>query len=222
MKTLVIVRHGAFSHKKQGVLDVDHPLNHQGRHEVADAAGRFAALQIAPDLVLSSPARRARETTEIFQKKLKLPKERLQIEPEIYEAEMREILLVVHRLDDSCDTVMLIGHNPGMSSLLHHLVDSLVEKMPSSSFAVLELDVNSWRQVSFTTSKQMHYHAPEVKDLHSSWWRRFTFWRRQEVHKVELFVVFIVGLIVILGVVALIVSSSTDSAGVPQQGSMGR
>jgi len=222
MKTLIIVRHGAFSHDKPGVLDAAHSLNHRGRHDVAAAAERFAALQITPDLVLTSPARRARETTEIFQKKMKLPEDRLQPEAEIYEAEKREVLRIVHRQDDSNDIIMIVGHNPGMTSLLHHLVDGEVEKMPSSSFAVVELDVNSWRQVSFKKATLKHFSAPEVKEPHHSWWWRFTFWRRQRMQKVELFVVFLIGLLLILGIIALIVSSSTDSAGMPQQGSMGR
>ena len=215
MKTLIIVRHGAFSHKKLGVLDEDHPLNRQGRHEVADAADRFAALQLTPDLVLSSSACRAHETAEIFQKKLKLPKERLQIEEEIYEAEKRDVLRIIHRQDDSNEVIMLVGHNPGMTALLHHLVASDVPKMLSSSFAVVELDVNNWRQISFKNSRLVRYSTPEVKELRRSLWWRFAFWRRQRMQKVELFVVFLVGLLLILGVIALIVNFSTDSAGMP-------
>ncbi len=222
MKTLIIVRHGAFSHKKPGVQDADRPLNRRGRHEAADAADRFAELQITPDIILSSSARRARETTEIFQKKLKLPAEHIRVEREIYEAEKREVFRIVHRLRDSYETVMLVGHNPGMTSLLHHLVDSDVEKMPSSSFAVVELDVDSWQHVSFRTAKQIHYYAPEIKLPHHGWWHRFTFWRRQREQKVELFVVFLIGLLLILGIIALIVTFSFDPAGIPQQGSMGR
>ena len=186
------------------------------------AAGHFAALNLTPDLVLTSPARRARQTTEIYQKRLKIPPQNLQVEQGVFEAEKAEILRIVHRLDDDRDVVMLVGHNPGMTSLLHHLVDSDVEKMPASSFAVVELAVDSWSQVSFKTSKLIHYYAPEVKGPSLGWWRRFTFWRRQRAQKVELFIVFLIGLVLILGVIALIVSSSTDPEGMPSQGSMSR
>ena len=224
MKTLVIVRHGAFSHSNPAVLDVDRPLNLRGRHEAVEAAGRFAALGIQPELILSSPARRVIETTGIWNKKLKLPAERLQVEPEIYEAERAEILRIVHRQDDSNDIVMVVGHNPVMTSLLHHLVDSNIAKMPSSSFAVVELAVNSWRQVSFKTASLTHYSAPAVKDPHEQqgWLWHLIFWSRQKVQKIELFLVFLVGLLVILGLITMLVRSSTDSSAMPVQGSMGR
>jgi len=222
MKTLIIVRHGAFSHDDPMVPDRGHPLSLRGRREAAEAAEQFAALAITPDLVLSSPARRAVETTDIFAKKLGLSKERLRAEEEIFEAEKREILRIVHRQSEDCDTVMVVGHNPGMISLLNHLVDDDITKMTSSSFAVLETDADRWNQISFRNSRLVHYWTPKVKGPNHGWWWRFTFWRRQKVQKIELFVVFLIGLLLILGVIALIVTSSTDSAGMPQQGSMGR
>lgn len=222
MKTLVIVRHGAFSHDNPALLDADRPLNSSGRHDVAVAANRFAALQITPDLVLTSPACRARETAEIWEKRLHLSDETLQVEPEIYEAEKSEILRIVHRQDDSKDVVVLIGHNPGMISLLHHLADSDVTGMRPSSYAVIELDVDCWRQVSFKNASLTHFSAPAVKAPNHGWWHRFTFWRRQKVQKVELFVIFLVGLFLILGIVALVVKSSTDASAMPAHGSMGQ
>ncbi len=223
MKTLVIVRHGTCNRNKPGEPDAAHPLDHRGRHQVAEAVDHFMGLGIEPDLVLTSPAKRACETTGIFQKKMKLPSEHLRTGPDIYEAEKREILRIVHQQNDACNIIMLVGHNPGMVSLLHHLVDEKgAERLPTAAFAVVELDVESWHHVSFKTSKLLHYWTPRVKEPHDNWWRRFTFWRRQRMQKVELFVIFLVGLLLILGVIALVVSSSTDSAGMPQQGSMGR
>lgn len=219
MKTLIIVRHGAFSHDSPTVPDIGHPLNRRGRREAAEAAERFAELNIMPDLILTSPACRAEQTTKIYEKRLKLPPKNLRVERQIFEAEKAEILRIVHRLNDARDVVMLVGHNPGMTDLLHHLVDSDIEKMPSSSFAVVELAVDSWLQVSFKHSKLIHYYAPEVKEVRLGWWRRFTFWRRQREQKVELFVVFLIGLLLILGIIALIVTNSIDPAGVPLQGS---
>jgi len=222
MKTLVIVRHGAFDHSNPQIADVDHPLNHHGRHQISETADRFVSLSIRPDLLISSPAKRAIETAEIYAKKIGVSSESIRIEEDIFEAERAEILQVVHALDDATQTVVLFGHHPAVTKLLHHLADSEIEKMPLGSFVVLELSAENWRTVSFKKGRLVEYVEPKEKEKHYGWWWRFTFWRRQRMQKVELFVVFLVGLLLILGVIALIVSSSTDSAGIPQQGSMGR
>jgi phosphohistidine phosphatase len=222
MKTLIIVRHGAFSHSDSQIADVDHPLNRHGHYQVDRMAARLSELQLKPDLLVSSSARRAVETAEAYAKKFEIPLDAIQIEEEIFEAERADILRVVQALDDAVNTVVLFGHHPGVTKLLHHLTDGGVEKMPLGSFAVVEFSVESWRTVSFKKGRLVEYVEPKEKEKHYGLWWRFTFWRRQRMQKVELFFVFIIGLLVILGVIALIVSSSTDSAGMPQQGSMGR
>ncbi len=222
MKTLVIVRHGAFNHSNPQIADIDRPLNHHGHHQISQTADRFVSLSIHPDLLISSPAKRAIETAEMYAKKLGVSSESIRIEEDIFEAERAEILRVVHAFDDAAQTVVLFGHHSAVTKLLHHLVDSEIEKMPLGSFVVLELSAENWHAVSFKKGRLVEYDEPREKEFHHGWWWRFTFWRRQRMQKVELFVVFLVGLLLILGVIALIVSSSTDSAGIPQQGSMGR
>jgi len=222
MKTLVIVRHGAFDHSNPQIADVDRPLNREGRCQIEEVAKQFSALNLSPDLLVSSPAKRAVETAEIYENPLNISSEAIRIEENIFEAERAEILRVVQSFDDDAQTVILFGHHPGVTKLLHHLVDSEIEKMSLASCAVLELSAESWRAVSFKKGTLVEYIEPREKEKHCGLWWRFTLWRRQRMQKVELFVVFLVGLLLILGVIALIVSSSTDSAGLPQQGSMGR
>ena len=221
MKTLVIVRHGAFDHSDPKIADVDRPLNHHGRHQVGRMSARLSTLQIKPDLLVSSSARRTVETAEVYAKRFEIPSDAIRIEEDIFEAERSEILRVVQAVPDSAQVVVLVGHHPGVTELLHHLTDGGVEKMSLASCAILEFSVERWRAVSFKKGKLVEYIEPKEKEKHYGLWWRFTFWRRQRMQKVELFVVFLIGLLLILGVVALIVSSSTDSAGIPQQGSMG-
>jgi len=222
MKTLVIVRHGAFSHSDPQIADADRPLNHHGHHQVDRMAARLSTLQIKPDLWVSSSAKRAVETAEAYAKRFEIPPNAIRIEDDVFEAERSEILRVVQALPDSAQVAVLVGHHPGVTKLLHHLTDGGVEKMSLGSFAVLELSATSWQSVSFKKGRMIEYAELQEKELHHGLWWRFTFWRRQRMQKVELFIVFLVGLLLILGVIALIVGSSTDSAGLPQQGSMGR
>ena len=66
MKTLFLLRHAKSSWNDQNLQDFDRPLNARGR-KAAELIGTFIKKQkVSPDLVISSPAVRARETIEII------------------------------------------------------------------------------------------------------------------------------------------------------------
>ncbi len=210
MKTLILVRHGEFVRGDPFVPNIGCPLARDGKREVGEAAVRFAGLGIQPDLILSSPARRAGETAEIFSKKLGIPPKNIQVDKELFEAEKREILRVVHQLDDSLDTVMLVGHNPAVSELLHHLVSTDVYNLKLAACAVLELSVDRWLDANFGKAELANFDEPVIKPPEIGWRDRFDHWRREHTQKIELFFVFLIGLLVILGVVALVIQFNAD------------
>src|SRR5210317_145662 len=113
MKQLILVRHAEYTHRNPMETDLEHPLIRTGRRHAAQVAEELLNQGILPDLILTSPAKRAVETAQIFVKKLGLPEDCLTIEKSIYEAERADMLHLVHQLDDSLQSVLIIGHNPG-------------------------------------------------------------------------------------------------------------
>src|SRR5512132_4074361 len=112
MKTLLLLRHAKYSWNDAGLQDFDGPLNGRGR-KAAETIGRFIRKQrVAPDLLLSSPALRARETIETIMKTAKLQSE-LRFDQRIYEAGPLRLLEVVSQIEEDRSTVLLVGHNPG-------------------------------------------------------------------------------------------------------------
>jgi len=206
MKHLIIVRHGIASRDNVALQDSERPLTPQGRRETAAAAADFKALGHAGCAIVTSPALRARETADIWQKELAIPAENLRVEPTIYEAEISDLLSVIRQLENTADAVMLFGHNPGVTALIHYLVGRGVEQMTPSSFAVIAMDIQHWSQLSLRTSELAHYYSPPADAKFNSLWQRFVLWRRQRVQKVELFVAFLIGLILILGAVAVMIA----------------
>lgn len=215
MKTLILVRHGEFVRGDPFTPNIGCPLTKDGRHGIAEAAERFAGLSIKPDLILSSPARRTGETAEVFAKKTGNSPKLIRIEKELFEAEKREILRVVHGLDDSLGTVMIVGHNPALSDLLHHLVSTDVYNLKLAACAVLELSVDRWRDAVFGKAELANFDEPPVQVHQITWRDRLMHWRRQRIQKIELFFVFLVGTLVILGVAALIMQFTSDPGGIP-------
>ena len=119
-RTLVLVRHSKASH--DAPTDIERPLTPKGR-EMADAlARRLSGRLDAVDLLLVSPAARARQTADPMQRRLN-PGE-IRIEPEIYHNGALRILRLLTGLPEAVATVVLVGHEPTISIMGHVLHDA--------------------------------------------------------------------------------------------------
>lgn len=219
MKKLIIVRHGDFVKGNPFVPDIGCPLSREGKHQVAAAAARFAELGVQPDQILISPSRRTGESAEIFGRKLGISKKNIRVKKEMFEAEKPEIVRIVHRLDDSLNTVMLVGHDPAMSALLHHLVTTDVYNLKAASYAVLEINADRWMETAFGKVTLAHLDVPEVKEHIYGWRDRLAYWYRENNRKIELLVIFLISLLLVLGVTALSIHLVVNHAGSAPQSS---
>ena len=132
--TLVVLRH-AKSAYPPGVDDVDRPLADRGRRD-APAAGRWLRANApAIDLTVCSPATRARQTWQLVTKELAGEPES-RVDDRIYSADAGSLLEVVHELPESVATVLLVGHDPAVTDLVHTLTGSGFE-FKTSSVAVV-------------------------------------------------------------------------------------
>ncbi len=128
------------------MADFDRPLNGRGR-KAADVIGRFIKREsIKPDLVLSSPAVRARETIEIVLKAAKL-EPKVRFDEQIYGAGPGELLKVISQVESGVGTVLLVGHNPGMEQLLQSITGR-VERMPTATLAKIDCRIDHWGDIA--------------------------------------------------------------------------
>lgn len=142
-RRLIVLRH-AKSDWSSGVADHDRPLAARGRRE-AELAGRWLRENAADiDLVVCSSATRAQQTWKRVAKQLN-PAPRLRVEDRVYEASERELMAIVKKLPDSAQTVLLIGHNPGLEELVAEL-GGIGFAMKTSSIAVLSSRA-AWTEV---------------------------------------------------------------------------
>lgn len=145
MKTLLLLRHAKSSWQDADLQDFDRPLNERGQR-AAEMIGRFIRNKhVAPDLLLSSPAIRARETIEIVIETAKLSSE-LRYDERIYEASPLRLLEVVSQIEEERKIVVLVGHNPGMEELLKLLTDR-VEHMATGTLAKIDFKAARWDDV---------------------------------------------------------------------------
>ena len=145
MKTLYLLRHAKSSWKDPGQQDFDRPLDGRGR-EAAPLVGRLIRRRkLRVDLLLSSPAERARQTAALVKESAGLSAGLLYDE-RIYEADAARLLEVVTQSAEPADALMLVGHNPGMEELLTFLTGE-ERRMPTAALACVALDVEKWAKV---------------------------------------------------------------------------
>src|SRR5271157_4582531 len=117
MKTLFLIRHAKSSWDDTALPDKDRPLGDRGRRDAPKMGKRLAKRDVKPDLILSSPARRALKTAEIIAKKLDYKLGRILVVDCMYPGGADSLLRVINELDDGLQCVMLFGHNPGLEDL---------------------------------------------------------------------------------------------------------
>lgn len=138
-RTLVLIRH-AKSDWYVPVPDRDRPVAARGRRQ-APASGRWIAEHLPPlDLVVLSPARRARETWQLVSAELST-QPRVEVSETAYTFDGDDLLEIVRSLPGEVTVAALVGHNPAMEELVGTLAGQRVP-MPTSAIAVLEL--GSW------------------------------------------------------------------------------
>ena len=163
MRTLYLLRHAKSSWKDESLRDFDRPLKGRGRKAAEQIGQVLAAEKLESPLVISSPAVRARETTELVLQSAGLdvgPR----FEERIYEASVRTLLEIVQSIPDSSKTAIMVGHNPGFENLLSYLTaDS--RHMPTCALARIEFDLGSWSDVSEETGRLELFVVPkELED----------------------------------------------------------
>ena len=145
-RTLLLMRHGKSSWKEKGLADEKRPLKKRGEEAAAMVGKTLKVSEIVPDLILSSPAKRAKNTAEIvakesnFSHKVELVESFYMGEPSDYVARLKKVPKDVKR-------VLVVGHNPGLEAFLQ-MLDGHISAMPTGSLAVIKLDLHSWSDFS--------------------------------------------------------------------------
>ena len=144
MKRLYLLRHAKSSWSEPNLADFDRPLNDRGIR-AAPFMGRLAAGEkFVPQIVYSSPARRAADTARMFVENA-APGTKIEFIDRIYEASPRTLLSVAAGCPDTIDSLLIVGHNPGMEGFLSMLTGRS-EPMATATLAVIDLGIMSWNE----------------------------------------------------------------------------
>jgi len=161
VRRLTLMRHGDAQWKDPEVADFARPLNRRGSSEAEAMGRRLADLMLVPDLIISSPARRAQQTAELVSRELALAPRSIRFEEALYLAGAQEILKLARAIGPRLPHLMIIGHNPGISELAHLLAPSTdMSGLATAAFSSITFEVDQWSAVGPTAMRDVLSEAP--------------------------------------------------------------
>jgi phosphohistidine phosphatase len=121
---------------------------------------RLAKRGVAPDLILSSPAKRALKTAQIIAKKLDYKRGDIVVDERLYATGADDLLHVIRSLGGKPKSVMLFGHNPELTELAHRLSNKITH-LPTCAVAEFTFDEKSWSTTDKKNATKVVLHTPK-------------------------------------------------------------
>ena len=161
-KRLILTRHAKSSWDDPLTPDHDRPLNDRGKAAAADLGDWLASRGYVPDEVLCSDALRTRKTWSGIAPALP-GTPILELKPALYHAGPDVMLAVLRHA--RADTVMMIGHNPGIAEFAQRLVaraplNPEFPRYPTGATLVMDFDISDWQSASFATAVVLDFTVP--------------------------------------------------------------
>jgi phosphohistidine phosphatase len=144
MKSIFVVRH---SKAEQNFLgnDFARKLTDVGKENTTLVATRFLAKNTLPKLLISSPAKRAKTTAQLFANSFMLDKENIIYKSELYHAPSFVYYDLLKSLPNECNSVMLFAHNPGITDFVNSLSIVQLDNMPTSGIFGFTVETIEWK-----------------------------------------------------------------------------
>jgi phosphohistidine phosphatase len=162
--TLLLLRHAKSSWADPSLPDIERPLAPRGEKAARAIARYLLEKRVRPELVLCSTSQRTRQTLQAIEPSLgrNVPVEYVQ---ELYGASAEELLARIKTVPSEVDTLLLIGHNPGMQDLALRLagrgarLERLREKFPTAALATLAT-ADGWAELKAGNAELVDYVVP--------------------------------------------------------------
>jgi phosphohistidine phosphatase len=162
MKTLMLMRHAKSSWKEPLPEDRERPILHKGIKRTRRTTGFITEKGLVPELILSSPAVRAWQTAELLLEELGT---HIKIKPvdALYPGSSAALLKATWQLNDKYNSLLIIGHNPGLSDLACYLLGTQdASWIPTSGLVVISFHYDRWQEIKPGEGTMLHYIQPKA------------------------------------------------------------
>ena len=159
-KTIYLIRHAKSSWDHPGLDDIDRPLNNRGKKNAPEMGSRLKVQQILPDLLISSPAKRAYKTALAIAEEIGYSKEDVVIDGDLYHAGEQKLFDIIRRQNEECQSIMLFFHNPGITWFYNQLCNYYIANIPTAG--VVSIGISTpWNEVTADSGDFIFFDYPK-------------------------------------------------------------
>ncbi len=165
MKIVTLCRHAKSSWKQQDLRDFDRPLNKRGKKDAPAMAARLADRSAPPDVIVSSPAARARATVLVLAEGLGFQEQDIIYEQQMYGASTETLLAIIRGLDNAHASLLLVGHNPEFTMLANALGGLDLANIPTCGIVSLKFPVRNWSEIRSGAGSLLFFDYPKKQHV---------------------------------------------------------
>lgn len=162
MKYLILFRHAKSSWKYPELSDRERPLNKRGRRD-APKMGKWLKNNIEPpEMVLSSPSVRTLATISKAGHEWGLKGENYHTDQRLFHAGTQELLHIIRSCKDNINSLLIVGHNPGLTELAGQLCpEEAVENIPTSGVFGIKFNTEHWKEATTENAEFLFFQYPK-------------------------------------------------------------
>ncbi|MCW5718434.1 MAG: histidine phosphatase family protein [Bauldia sp.] len=172
MPRLLLLRHAKAAAGSLGAPDFDRPLTAQGRRSATLVGEHIARHRLEPDRILCSTSRRTRETLAALLPHLAGDAD-MRMARILYEPAAGHYCDIVGRYGLTANTLLVIGHNPGMQETAEMLIGSgsgdlreaAVTRFSTAALAVIDFEETRWDEVVRNSGRIVAFFRPRDLEL---------------------------------------------------------
>jgi phosphohistidine phosphatase len=162
VKRLLLLRHAKAVPADGSIADAARPLAPRGERDAQVMGDRLRARGPRPDLILTSPATRTLRTAQLVAAANEYRRDAIAVDARLYLASPREILAAVATVTRDVGTLLVVGHNPGLSELALQLAPEIDdEDLPTCGLVALEEPGDDWASVGTGQAHLAYYDFPK-------------------------------------------------------------
>ncbi len=160
MKKIILIRHAKSDWDHSWLQDFERPLAERGLRDAPKMAASLKSRGITVDLICSSTAKRAQQTASITAEVLGYPEANIHWEKSLYHASEYHLLRFIQSQSDQIQTLVLVGHNPGLTELIN-LLGVKLDNLPTSGHFAFSLSTSHWKELSRATCTFAWWDSPK-------------------------------------------------------------
>jgi len=165
LKSLLLIRHAKSDWGDLTLKDFDRPLNDRGKRDAPVMAHRLLDKKIKIDAFISSPAKRAKKTAELFASQYKRDKKDIIFFDKLYLADTEAFFDVISQTDDDYSTIAVFSHNEGITTFANQLSDVRIDDMPTCSIFGVKMQLKKWKDFREAEKEFWFFDYPKSNQL---------------------------------------------------------